>query len=197
MFFFCFTSMMQMQNKEPQKDASQIELALSRIAQRDRSALAELYHCTSSAVYGFILSIVANRQDAEDIMQDTYVQIYGNAAAYIPQHKPMAWILTIARNLCLMRLREKKRVQPTDGEELKQQAPFVQNETDEDRMVLETVLHLLPEQERQIVILHAAAGLKHREIASLLNIPLATVLSKYRRSLGKLRRFLEDRGLAQ
>ena len=59
-------------------------------------------------------------------------------------------------------------------------------------MVLETVLTRLTEEERRIVMLHAVSGLKHREIASSLNIPLSTVLSKYKRSLKKLRTYLAE-----
>lgn len=63
--------------------------------------------------------------------------------------------------------------------------------TPEDRAVLEAALNILSDQERQIVVLHAAAGLKHREIAKLLELPLPTVLSKYRRALSKLKTKLE------
>ena len=55
-----------------------------------------------------------------------------------------------------------------------------------DRMALMAALEILKEDERQIVILHASAGMKHREIAASLQMPLATVLSKYRRAMKKL-----------
>ena len=63
--------------------------------------------------------------------------------------------------------------------------------TTEDRHVLRAALSVLSEQERQVVMLHAVTGLKHREIAQLLELPLATVLSKYRRALKKLNLLLE------
>ena len=62
----------------------------------------------------------------------------------------------------------------------------------EDRIVLETAMSALTEQERQIVMLHALSGLKHREIGQLLGLPVSTVLSKYSRSMAKLRRQLEE-----
>ena len=58
--------------------------------------------------------------------------------------------------------------------------------TFEDRMMLEAVLSALSDEERQIVTLHALTGLRHREIAALLGLPLPTVLSKYSRALKKL-----------
>ena len=63
----------------------------------------------------------------------------------------------------------------------------------EDRVVLEAALRLLTGEERRIVMLHAVAGLKHRETAELLELPLSTVLSKYRRALKKLKWGLEEK----
>ena len=63
--------------------------------------------------------------------------------------------------------------------------------TPEDREVLQQALASLGDVERQVVLLHAVTGLKHREIAALLEMPLATVLSKYHRALKKLRVQLE------
>ena len=61
-----------------------------------------------------------------------------------------------------------------------------------DAMALRAALELLKEDERQIVLLHASAGLKHREIAASLGMPLATVLSKYNRSIKKLKQNLRE-----
>ena len=62
----------------------------------------------------------------------------------------------------------------------------------EDRLIVRQMLSALDENERQIVSLHAVAGLKHREIASMLDMPLATVLSKYNRSIKKLQKIFKD-----
>lgn len=64
--------------------------------------------------------------------------------------------------------------------------------TTEDRLVLESMLAFLTDEERQIVTLHALTGLKHREIAALLELPLPTVLSKYNRALKKLKLVLKE-----
>ena len=61
-----------------------------------------------------------------------------------------------------------------------------------DRLVLESALRLLREQEREIIFLHLVAGLKHRAIAGLLHLPLSTVLSGYRRALTKMKSYLEE-----
>ena len=67
-----------------------------------------------------------------------------------------------------------------------QQAP-IQLPVVEDRVVLRAFLEALPETERQIVLLHAAAGFRHWEIAKFLHMPLSTVLSKYHRAMKRLR----------
>ena len=64
-----------------------------------------------------------------------------------------------------------------------------------DRLVLEAALKALGEEERQVVLLHAASGLKHREIARDLGLPLSTVLSRYSRALKKLQRYLTEEGV--
>ena len=69
-----------------------------RIAQGDTAALEVLYRQTSSSIYGFALSILRDPVAAEDVMQDTFVSVMQSAPGYQPSGKPMAWLLTIARN---------------------------------------------------------------------------------------------------
>ena len=163
---------------------------IARIAADDRSALETLYTETRSAVYGFILSIIRNPHTAEDIMQETYIQVYVCAPGYRAKGKPMAWIFTIARNLSLMKLREKSASDlPLEMATLRgSDGP----ESALDRMVLDLALTHLGEQERQIIMLHDVAGLKHREIAEILSLPLPTVLSKYHRALSKLKKLVKE-----
>lgn len=91
-------------------DAKKLDLYIERIANYDKDALAGLYHMTSASVYSFALSLLKNIQDAEDVLHDTYLQVYKTAASYKSMNKPLAWILTIARNLSLMKLRNRKKI---------------------------------------------------------------------------------------
>lgn len=163
------------------------EAYIKKIAGGDKEALALLYEQTHAAVYGFALSILKNRQDAEDVEQDTYLQLWKAAGSYTPAGKPLAWIFTITRNLARMRLREQSRtitIPTEDWQSMFADEPALDYE---DRLVLEALLNVLSDEERQIVMLYTVAGLKHREIAELLNLRLSTVLSKYARALKKLR----------
>ncbi len=165
-------------------DADLLDVLLARIAASDTEALSELYSTTGISVYGFALSILKNRQDAEDVLHDCFLSIYSAADRYRSCGKPMAWIITIAKNLCLAKLRDRQRCGAASLEEYDLSTAAA---NPEDRLTLEACMKLLTDQERQIVMLHAVSGMKHREIAQILSVPLATVLSKYSRAIKKLK----------
>ena len=192
MLFFCVLSTIQNENQARQTRTEEDAL-LVRVGQGDRQALEALYRLTSRAVYGCLLSIVKNPHDAEELMQDTYLQLVSSAGSYRPQGKPRGFILAVARNLGLMRLREERRF-PAAGEEETETLPADGNEAGraEDRLVLECAMRVLGDEERQVVMLHAVAGLKHRETAALMGLPLSTVLARYHRALGKLQKALME-----
>ena len=192
MLFFCVLSTIQNENQARQTRTEEDAL-LVRVGQGDREALETLYRLTSRAVYGCLLSIVKNPHDAEELMQDTYLQLVSSAGSYRPQGKPRGFILAVARNLGLMRLREERRC-PAAGEEETETRPAAGNEAGraEDRLVLECAMRVLGDEERQVVMLHAVAGLKHRETAALMGLPLSTVLSRYHRALSKLQKALME-----
>jgi RNA polymerase sigma factor (sigma-70 family) len=166
------------------------ERLFAQIAIGNYDALESLYCSTDKAVFGYVLSILGNKQDAEDVMQETYIRIRAAAHLYQPKGKPLAWIFTIAKNLCLIKLRTNRKIRYSSYEELEDHPDFSVCTNYEDRIVLEKAFQILREDERKIIILHAITGLKHREIAEILEIPLSTVLSKYTRGLNKLKRHL-------
>ena len=173
---------------------TEVEALLESIAKGDQDALAAIYDHARGAVYGLALSYLKNGHDADDVAQDTFVRIWEKAPLYRPQGSPMAWILTIAKNLALMRLREQGKITDLSQEDWESFAIPSPAVTAEEREVLHAALTALDDTERQVILLHAVSGLKHREIAELLEIPLATALSKYHRGLKKLRNLLEGDG---
>ena len=168
---------------------------LSAVANGDNDAFAKLYEETYSAVFGFALSILKHHHDAEDAAQNTFVVLHPSAAAYEAKGKPMAYIFTVTRNICLMKLREAKKTAATSVEDYEHLA-FEDDHSlsTEDKLVLQTVLSVLSDDDLQIVMLHALAGMKFREIAHLLDLTISTVLSKYHRSMTKLRKHLIEEG---
>ncbi len=161
--------------------ASDLDRLIADTAAGDSDAFARLYHETSASVYAYALSILKNSHDAEDVLHDCYLRIHTSAAAYQSDGKPLAWIMTIARNLCFKLLQQKKNTAalPFDPGDDRWDA--------DDRLVIEACLNILSDEERQIVVLHAVSGFKHKEIAAFMEIPLATVLSKYHRALKKMK----------
>lgn len=172
------------------KDTARLDSYLSKISTGDSLALADLYDCTSASVYAFALSILKNTQDAEDVLHDCYLQIYSAASGYCSCGKPMAWILTITRNLCLLKLRDRQKFSYIPQEDREPYLEACGQMSPEDKLVLAECMNRLSETERQIVILHAVAGFRHREISGILNMPLATVLSKYNRAIKKLKKYI-------
>ena len=160
--------------------------SILKIADKDISALHELYELINKNVYAFALSILRNHDDALEVMQDTFVSIYNNASRYEEKDKPMAWILTITRNLSLMKLRKNKKL--TDIADLE----FVSNENKDDKIFVKHLLDKLTKEEREIVILHAVNGFKFHEISKLLDLKLSTVLSKYHRAIKRIKEIIKE-----
>ena len=173
----------------PVMDPHDLEELLRQIALGSQQAFEELYRATDSAIYGYALSLMRNHHEAQDVMMDTYLKIRCAAHLYMPMGKPMAWILTITKNIARTKLRSAGRQIPLD--DLEETTPSFDRDS-EEAVALEQAMKELGDQERQILILHAVTGLKHREIAEMLGMPLATVLSKYARSLKKLKKALEE-----
>ncbi|MCI6710486.1 MAG: RNA polymerase sigma factor [Anaerovoracaceae bacterium] len=169
----------------------ELERLLSGIAAGRPEDMSELYSRTRTAVYSLALSYLGNAHDAQDITQDTFVQVWERARQYRPNGSPMGWLLTVCRNLALMRIRKADRHADLDDSGWDAIPAEEKGLSVEERALLQDALALLDKNERRVVMLHAAAGMKHREIAVLLEMPLATVLSKYHRAIKKLRAFMK------
>jgi len=171
-----------------------IETSILKIAENDEAAFEHLYLETKDAVFAYCLSLLKNYHDAEDIMHDTYLKIHLSASSYLPMGKPMAWIFKIVKNLCLDKQR-KDAAHPTEAiEDWKDYLVENKQLSIEDKLVVQTCLEKLKPQEAEILILHVVVGLKHIEIARICKLPLATVLSKYTRTIKKMRVLLEMEG---
>ena len=79
------------------------------MANGDKEALRQFYEETARPVYSFIFSVLKDPHESEDVMQETFLTVREHAGDYKPYGKPLAWVFTIAKRLCYMRLREKKK----------------------------------------------------------------------------------------
>lgn len=165
---------------------------IKKVAKYDSVAFEQLYNQTSGAVFGLAMSILGNQVDAEDVVQETFISVYNNASKYKGRNKAMAWIFTIARNHSLMKIRERKRHNHIDLDtvyNLGEDSNIEESIYNEN--IVNMLLDTLKDDERQIVVMHAMSNMKHKDIAKILDLPLSTVLSKYKRSLEKLRKKME------
>lgn len=161
-----------------------------KVSFHDMSALMEIYNKTNKIIYGYALSLTKNKDDAEDILHDTFIKISEYSGRYKPMGKPLAWMFTITKNLCLNKIKEKYKIMHSI-EDYNNSIDFSYVHNTDDKIVIESAFTILTDEERNIIILHAITGFKHKEISLLLDIPLSTVLSKYNRSLKKLKNYLE------
>ena len=166
---------------------------IQRIAAGDSEAFACLYSRLHRAVFAYALSILKNKEDAEEVMQDCFLKIRSAAHLYKSRGKGQAWIFTIARNLSMMKLRERQKSVSVPAEDMDYKLVFEPDTDISLRLTLETAMKVLNEQDHRIIILHALSDMTFRDIARIMEMPLATVLSKYHRGLKKLRKELEGR----
>ncbi len=160
---------------------------MRKVMSGDIAAFEQLYNLTYKPVFSFLLSLTANQEDAKDLLQETFLRVLGSAHLYKEQGNLMAWIMKIGRNLFLMEQRKRREI-PVSEEELRtEQLNFDAISDRETRILMEQLFRVLTEDEREIVVLHAIAGFRHKEIAEMMDIPLGTILSKYNRAMKKLK----------
>lgn len=165
----------------------EIDLALNKIAHGDIDAFAQLYLQTRRGVYAFLYSYFENRVDCEDAMQIVYLKIKTNITQYRQGSNGLAWILQIAKNTALNELRKKS------NEDSLNEA-FIEDINDpfEEIALKNSLMSImkreLDEDEQRIIVLHVVWQYKHKEIAKILNCPIGTVTSKYKRAVDKLKK---------
>lgn len=176
---------------DPFEKNSLLDECMEGLVNRNKDSLILLYELTKNVVYGLILSIVKNKHDAEDILQEVYIKVYLNAEKYEKKGKPLAWIVTITKNLCYEHLRKSK-----DNVDIDEMHDIgfndKKNKNVEDKIILNIAFKQISDEERKIIVLHVVGGLKYREIAKILDLPLATVLSKYHRAIRRMKELLKE-----
>jgi RNA polymerase sigma factor (sigma-70 family) len=184
----------------PHARRSNQELAalLLRVMRQDEAALADLYESLSGRVYAVALHITRQVSVAEEVMQDTFWQVWRQAPRFdIGRGSATAWVLTMARSRALDALRANARDILQSRRQIVDDPLEHSDETAEDPLDLlqavrrdsrlhETLAALDPIK-RQLISLAFYRGLSHDEIATHTGLPLGTVKSHFRRTLAALR----------
>ncbi len=172
-------------------DRTELDYQMTLLQNGDENAFEKIYQETKRGLFSFILTMCRNYHTAEDILQNTYIRLRTSVASYTPGTNALAWLFTIAKNLTLNDIAKRKREVYTDFDK-----PTLEHGeyTIDDQLsspLLKTIYSTLNETEQQIVMLYLISGFKHREIASMLQKPLGTVLWTYRNAISKLKKELE------
>ena len=173
------------------------EMLMQAITQRRQQALKELYSRYSRSLRALIGSVVHEESEADDVLQESFLQIWREAHHYSPKAgKPLGWVITIARRRAIDRVRRRdsyRRAKQRFEDEIKPQTQIPRvGRTDSEvtqsdlRSFLGRQLKTLPPVQREAVELAYFSGLSQREIAATTNTPLGTVKTRLQLGLRKL-----------
>ena len=179
---------------------SQLAAVLVRVAAGDRAAMAIVYQDTSAKLFGVCLRILRDRSEAEDVLQDVYVTVWRKAAIFDPgRASPITWLVAIARNRAIDRLRvrgARGRLEPIEAADaVSDPAPSAVERVElaQQHQRLTRCLEELDARHSTTAIRAAFLdGATYEDLAARLNVPLGTMKSWIRRGLLKLRACLEQ-----
>lgn len=187
----------------PSIDPQQTQLRewLAAAGRRDALAFRRLYDMTSSKLFGFAVRILIKSEWAEEVLQDSYISIWNNAASYQPElAAPLTWMTTIVRNKALDALRragatgasveiDADTFDPAVMEALESSVstPLESLQLSGDAKLLAQCLKRLEGLHRQAIALAFYHDLSHSEVAEQLKLPIGTVKTWIRRGLERLR----------
>lgn len=183
---------------KPDSPDIQLIALLDRVALADEPALRELYEATASKLYGVAVRVVSNREWAEDVLQEAFVNIWRIAGDYKASlSPPMAWMALVVRSRGLDFLRRRA----SDRADVMQELDDVISDTvagdspnpmdtaqaSEQARALHQCLGQLEHKQREVVSLAYLRDMSHGELAEQLRLPLGTVKTWIRRGLEQLR----------
>lgn len=194
-----------MQRRTAESYSQQSDEQLLRAVARGEVAAYEIFYDRhAQAVYSLLVRIVRERAVADELLQETFWQVWRSAESYRGSGAAAAWLLRIARNRALDELRRQKarpqrmHVDLTEAEGLSPRpvtgdaAPDLQRHLDQQQV--QQALATLPDDQRACLELGYFDGLTQREIAEQLKLPAGTVKSRMRLALEKMERLLRGQG---
>jgi RNA polymerase sigma-70 factor (ECF subfamily) len=170
---------------------------MGRVAQGDQGAFAELFDCSAPAVLGFLVRHLRARAEAEEVLQEVFLQIWEQAGSYRADGlAPLSWMIMLARHRAIDRLRSevsrlRRETRYEDHPETpRTAAPLGTHriEEKERQRLIASILLRLPTDQRTCIELAFFKGLTHQDIAKRLQAPLGTVKSRIRKGLAEMRK---------
>lgn len=161
---------------------------MSAMADGSRAALKQIYEEYVKLVYAVIYDTIKSREEAEDITSEFFIKLFDIAGKYKPGNGHKKWLVTIARNMAIDRIRK------LDREMVVDEFPEYSNEEDRFeeqaalRMTMKQAMESLKSEERQVLDLKVVGGFTFKDISELLAKPQGTVSWLYNNAIKKLRR---------
>jgi RNA polymerase sigma-70 factor (ECF subfamily) len=175
---------------------------IQQVANQDRDAFSQLYDRFSSLVFSLAMRMLRARSDAEDLLQEVFVQVWRQAQNYSAERgSPEAWIVNIARSRAIDKIRSIRRMEKsfvlTDDPARAESSDNVESSAaeSETRMAMNSALANLPETQRKVLELAYFDGLTQTEIANRLAEPLGTVKTRMRSGIQRLRDMLRTQAV--
>lgn len=167
---------------------------LQRIATADQAAFAEFYDRHAATVFGWLVRLLPQRGDAEDVLQETFCQVWRQANQYdAGRATPRGWLMMMARSRALDHLRRRR---PTGDlaavepfHELDAAEPAQRNEA---AYRIRGALTQLPEEQRSALCLAFFGGLTYQQVAERQAVQVGTAKTRIRLALGRLRNLLRE-----
>jgi RNA polymerase sigma-70 factor (ECF subfamily) len=171
-----------------------------RTAEGEEAAFRFLVQRWQKGVLAFMIHMLGSVEEAEDLVQDTFVQVFSKAAKYEPQGLFKSWLFRIAGNRARRRLRRRKvlkwvQFDTTEHEVAGNDAgPLVHLEQEETKTRVQKAVAALPPRQRQALVLHRFQGLKYREVAVAMETTVPSVESLMQRAMTALKIELAGKG---
>jgi RNA polymerase sigma-70 factor (ECF subfamily) len=173
---------------------------LVNTARGDHRSLAELHQRYAGVLMATAFRVLNNVKDAEEVVQEAFVQIWEKASVYDPRRgKPLTWAMTLTRNKAIDRLRRVQRRQRLH-DEVEQETQIWERVAERDsgdeamahetQAIVRSAVIQLSDSQRRAIELAFFGGLTQHEIAERLHEPLGTVKARIRRGMMKLRHIL-------
>jgi RNA polymerase sigma-70 factor (ECF subfamily) len=173
---------------------------IRQMGAHDRNAFSQFYDRYSPLVFSLALRMLRVRSDAEDLLQEVFVQVWRQAGGYDQKRgSPEAWIVNIARSRAIDKIRSIRRMEKnvvlTDEPAGAESHDDVQSSVEESevKLTMNSALASLPESQRQVLALAYFDGLTQSEIAARLAEPLGTVKTRMRSGIQRLREIVSSR----
>jgi RNA polymerase sigma-70 factor (ECF subfamily) len=168
-------------------------LLIQAIATHDKDAFQQLYERHGSVLFSLALKILGDRSDAEDVLQDTFIQVWKTADSYDERRgKPLSWLIMLTRSRAIDRLRSRAtRARATEAASFEPRndppLPAQQASASEMQIMVRRIIEALPPEQRAPIELAYFGGLTQTEIAHRLGQPLGTVKTRMRTAMLRLR----------